>query len=197
MSKAFIKGVSENLPNAKITFDKFHILKNINKAVDEVRREEVKTQPILKKQRYLFLKNESNLTQKQKNKMTEIKLSHARLKTLRALNIRETFQEIYGADTIEEFKTRLKHWYNWAVRSKLAPIRKAAKTIKEHWDGVVRWKKSQINNGILEGLNSVVQAAKKKARGYGDKHFKTIAYLTTGKLNFSLINENIQSTYLG
>jgi hypothetical protein len=56
------------------------------------------------------------------------------------------------------------------------------------WDGIVSWKKSQINNGILEGLNSVLQAAKRKARGYKIQHFKTIAYLLTGKLDFSKIN---------
>jgi len=56
------------------------------------------------------------------------------------------------------------------------------------------WKKSQINNGILEGLNSVLQAAKRKAIGYKIKHFKTIAYLLAGKLDFSKINENCLPT---
>ena len=67
---------------------------------------------------------------------------------------------------------------------------KVAKTIKRHWDGILNWKKSQINNGILEGLNSVLQAAKRKARGYKIKHFKTIAYLLTGKLDFSKVNSH-------
>ena len=66
MSPAFIKGVRDNLPKAKITFDKFHILKIINTGVDKVRREEVKDNPILKGARYVFLKNTQNLTKKQK-----------------------------------------------------------------------------------------------------------------------------------
>lgn len=84
-----------------------------------------------------------------------------------------------------------KRWYFWATHSRLEPIIKVAKTIKKHWDGVVEWKKSQINNGILEGLNSIVQAAKAKARGFRSfQNFKIVVYLTTGKLDFSKINDN-------
>ena len=62
---------------------------------------------------------------------------------------------------------------------------KAAKTIKRHWDSIIEWKRSNINNGILEGLNSIVQAAKAKARGFRTfKHLKIMIYLATGKLNF-------------
>ena len=64
MSPAFIKGVKDNLPNAKITFDKFHLLKIINKRVDEIRQEEVKTEECLKNARYAVLKNDHNLTEK-------------------------------------------------------------------------------------------------------------------------------------
>jgi len=68
-------------------------------------------------------------------------------------------------------------------------MRKAAHTIKRHWEGVINWKRSQIDNGLLEGLNSLVQAAKAKARGYrNSKNFKIIVYLLTGKLDFSKIN---------
>ncbi len=87
------------------------------------------------------------------------------------------------------FEESLKSWYFWATHSRFPPIIKAAKKVKHHWDVVIRWQKSKINNGILEGLNSVLQAAKRKARGYKRKHFKTIAYLLTGKLDFSTINE--------
>ena len=186
MSPAFIKGVRDRLPNAEITFDKFHILKIINEAVDSVRRAEAKTNPLLKGARYCFLKNSQNLTKDQKAKKES--LSELKLKSMRALQIRETFQEIYKANTFEEFKLLLNKWYFWATHSKLKPIVKAAKTIKKHWDGILEWKKSQINNGILEGLNSIIQAAKRKARGYKFEHFKVIALLLTGKLNLKAIN---------
>jgi hypothetical protein len=65
---------------------------------------------------------------------------------------------------------------------------KTANMVKRHWQGILEWKLSSINNGILEGLNSVIQAAKRKARGYGKKHFKTMAYLLSGKLDLHRIN---------
>ena len=114
-------------------------------------------------------------------------MSKINIKTLRAYNIRQLFQEIYPAKTIDEFTIYLNKWYFWD--SRLKPIIKAAKTIKRHWDGVILWYKSKINNGILEGLNSIIQAAKSKARGYKTfKNYKIIVYLLTGKLDFSLVN---------
>ena len=190
MSPAFIKGVKENLPNAEITFDKFHIIKIINEAVDQVRRSEIKVESILKTNRYVLLKNRENLTSKEKGKLEKLLLSKLNLKTLRAYHIRETFQEIYKADTKENFLLLLKKWYFWATHSRLEPIKKVAYTIKKHWDGVIKWKESMINNGILEGLNSVIQAAKSKARGYKTiKNLKIIAYLLTGDFDLSTINK--------
>ncbi len=194
MSPAFIKGVGEYLPKAKITFDKFHIIKIINKAVDGVRRTEAKDNPLLKGTKYIFLKNDNNLTIKQKAIKDELSLANLNLKSIRAMNIRESFQQIYKADSLDSFKQLLTKWYFWATHSKLPSIIKAAKTIKNHWEGVLAWKESQINNGILEGLNSVLQAAKRKARGYKKPHFKIIAYLLTGKLDFSKVNSHCLPT---
>lgn len=192
MSPAYIKGVKAFLPNATITFDKFHILKIINGAVDQVRREEILSQPILTNARYVLLKNEKNLTQNQRQKLEELQLSKLNLKSIRALHIRENCQEIYKASTDEDFKTLLKKWYFWATHSCLDPVIKAAKTIKKHWDGVVAWKKSQISNGILEGLNSIVQAAKAKARGFRTfRYFRVVVFLVTGDLNFKVVNPNV------
>ena len=158
-----------------------------------MRREESKEKPLLKGNRYIFLKNEDKLTNKQRKTKQELSLSKLNLKAMRALRIRETFQEIYQANRLEDFEILLNKWYFWATHSQLKPIIKAAKTIKRHWAGVVKWKESQINNGILEGLNSILQAAKRKARGYKKRHFKIIAYLMTAKLNFSNVNSNCLS----
>ena len=193
MSPAFIKGVKENLPKAEITFDKFHILKIINEAVNSVRKQEVATNNILKGTKYIWLKNYNNLTKKQKEQLNELTMSNMNIKTIRAYNIRQSFQDIYQANTQEEFITYLNKWYYWATHSKLEPIVKVAKAIKRHWDGIVKWYESKINNGILEGLNSVIQAAKSKARGYKTfKNYKIIVYLLTGKLDFSLVNDKFR-----
>jgi len=189
MSPAFIKGVQENLLNAKITFDKFHIVKIINEAVDEVRREEQKNNPILKNSRYVFLKNQSNFTEKQKEKYEEIKMSKLNIRTFRAMQIRESFQQLYLCETTTDFENLLKKWYWWATHSRIPQISEVAKTIKRHWKGIVNWAENRITNGILEGFNSIFQAAKAKARGYKKTDtIKAIIYILTGKLDFSLIN---------
>jgi transposase len=193
MSPAFIKGVKEYLPKAQITFDKFHILKIINEAVNHVRKQEVESNKLLKGTKYIWLKNYKNLTTKQKETLESFTLSNMNLKTMRAYSIRQSFQDIYQATTQEEFITYLKKWYFWATHSKLKPMIKAAKTVKRHWEGIVRWYESRINNGILEGLNSVIQAAKSKARGYKTfRNYKIIVYLLTGKLDFSLVNHRFK-----
>lgn len=193
MSPAFIKGVKEVFPEAQITFDKFHVIKLINESVDAVRRAETPVAPCLKGSRFALLKNEVNRTSGQQRLLES--LSKMNLKTMKALRIREAFQEIYQADTHADFELLLKKWYFWATHSRLAPIIKVAKTVKRHWDGILRWKASQINNGILEGLNSVIQAAKRKAKGYKDAHFKTMALLLTGKFDFSLINPYLPTRF--
>ena len=116
------------------------------------------------------------------------------MKSIRALHIRENFQEIYKASTDEDFENLLKKWYFWATHSRIEPIKKVAYSIKRHWEGILKWKESLINNGILEGLNSVIQAAKSKAIGYSTfKNYKIMVYLLTGKLDFSLVNGDFRS----
>ena len=79
----------------------------------------------------------------------------------------------------------LKKWYFWATHSRLEPIKQCAKTIKKHWQGILNWFQSLVNNGILEGINSMIQAAKARARGYRTiKNFITMIYLISGKLDF-------------
>jgi len=115
MSPSFIKGVNENFPDAEITFDRFHIIKLINEAVDIIRRKESKSEDSLKGARYALLKNEKNLTVKQKSKLESLKISKLNLKSIRALRIREAFQEIYNAPDKQSFILLLKKWYFWAT----------------------------------------------------------------------------------
>lgn len=186
MSPAFIKGIEENLPNAQITFDKFHIIKTLNTAVDKVRRQESMGHPELKNTRYIFLKNPGNLTSNQAGRLEKLKLKDLNLKTMRAYHLRLNFQELWlqPPDQAEHF---LKKWYYWATHSRIEPMKEAAKTMKQHWDGILNWFKSRINNGILEGINSLVQAAKARARGYRtNEYLITMIYLLTGKLRFNL-----------
>jgi len=162
-------------------------MKIINAAVDSVRKAEAKEQYLLHRQKYLFLKNRDNLTESQRKSLNTIEsMPRINLKTVRAYHIRENFQEIYKEATQEGFERALKKWYFWATHSRIEEIKEAAKTVKRHWSGVLRWYVSRINNGILEGLNRLVQAAKAKARGYRTfKNLKTIIYMLYMKMSTS------------
>ena len=185
MSPAFIKGVGESLPNAEITFDKFHAVKIINDAVDEVRRAEQKSQDLLRGTRSIWLRNPKNLSERQKATLEALPTRH--LKTARAYQIRLAFQEFYQQPSPELALAFLKKWYFWATHSRLKPIIDAAKTMKRHWNGILRWFDSKIANGLIEGINSLVQAAKAKARGYrSTRNLKAMVYLLAGKLDMQL-----------
>jgi transposase len=186
MSPAFIKGVKNSFPAAHLTFDKFHIMKIVNEAVDEVRRQEQKERPELIRTRYIWLKNPQNLKAAQVNTLKELQVKKLNLKTMRAYHIRLNFQDFF-TQPLETAEIFLKKWYFWATHSRLQPIIDASYTIKRHWDGVLRWFHSRINNGMLEGFNSLVQSAKARARGYRtNRNFIAMIYLIGGKLNFGL-----------
>jgi transposase len=186
MSKAFIKGVKEALPNAEITFDPFHLIKHMNDALSQVRAEEAKFYPeMMKGSRYSFLKNPENLTKKQEETLT--RLCCYRLKTARAYLIKLALQDVYFALTREEAEVRLKNWYSWAIRSQIEQVRAVAKTVKNHWSGILSWFNSKLSNGFIEAINGLIQAAKRRARGYRTtKNLINMAYLIAGKLEFRL-----------
>ena len=185
MSSAYIKGVTENLTEAEITFDKFHAVKLVNDAVDQVRRAESKNRPQLKYSRYLWLMNESRLSVEQSLSLEA--LCSMNLKTARAYRIRLAFQDIYSCPSRDWAELVLNRWYSWAIRSRLEPIKKVARTVKRHRDGILRWFDSKIANGLIEAINSLVQAAKAKARGYRSlRNLIAITYLIAGKIDLKL-----------
>lgn len=186
MSPAFIKGAATALPNAAITFDKFHLVKLINDALDQVRRTEQRGVPDLKSTRHLWLRNPTTLSPAQSARLEALNPSQSHLQTARAYRIRLAFQDLYKQPT-QTAELYLKRWYFWATHSRLPPIITAARAIKRNWRGVLRWFDARISNGILEGLNSLVQAAKAKARGYRSyRNLCAIIYLLAGKLQFNL-----------
>ena len=133
----------------------------------------------------MWLKNDWNRTKEQAQVFQELKAS--RLATVRATHLKSVFQDLFVYDNVEEAEPLLKHWYFWATHSRIAPMIKAAKTIKKHWDGVVRWFSSRISNGLLEAINSLIQSAKRKARGFrSTRYLITMVYLIAAKLDFKL-----------
>ena len=117
MSQAFISGIGEHLPNAKLTYDRYHVIAKLNEAVDEVRRAEQKDNPALKKTRYVWLKNRANLTVKQQDTLTWLTRPSMHLATARAHRWREDFQEFYDLDT-GQAPGYLRSWCYGAKRSR-------------------------------------------------------------------------------
>ena len=185
MSPAFIRGIVEEFPQCSIVFDKFHMMKLVNDAVDEVRRIEQQINRVLKNTRYIWLKNPSSLTQKQINQLGSLK--DMNLKTARAYNLKLSLQIFWNLEDLQSAQIYFNKWYFWATHSRLPAFIKVAKTFKDHWNGVISYFEDRFSNGLLEGLNSMIQALKANARGYrNDENFMTMIYLRHGNLKFNL-----------
>lgn len=182
MSASYLAGAREHLPWASITFDGFHVIALVNQAVDAVRRAEVRERPELKRSRYLWLKDKQSWTRKQVFQYYD--LSRMGLKTHRAWRIKESLRGIFATATNpEEAEILLKKWYSWARRCRLEPIKEVAATLKRHWQGILNAFDSRLTNGPVEAVNSLIQAAKARARGYRTpQRLITMAYLIAGDL---------------
>jgi transposase len=186
MSPAFISGVATYLPTASVTFDKFHVIQALNKAQDAVRRMEQAKNPLLKRSRYIWLKNPENLTAEQQKQLTTLR--HENLKTAKVYQMKLTFQDIYRH--IKEPKAAeeaIRKWLSWAVRSRIEPVKAFAKMVKSHFAGIMRYFTSRLTSGAMEGINSRVQEIKRRARGYRNiNNFIAMIYLETAGLDLAL-----------
>jgi transposase len=179
MGAGFIAGVKANFPDAKITFDKFHVIKLVNDAVDEVRRTEAKTNDWIKGTRYLWLKNLQNLDEEEKAAI--VRLEAANLDTMQAWQIRMNLQDVFTRPSVASARKFLHRWHAWVSTCDLPPMKKVAATIMAKADEILRSISSNLSNGLLEAINGNVQAAKRKAKGYRTKHnLKLMVYLIAG-----------------
>jgi transposase len=183
MSEAFLKGTLTYLPRAEITFDRYHVKSHLSKAVDEIRREESKHHhALLRNTRYMWLKRPANLTDRQRDLLDELLAQP--LQTVRAYTLAQQFDSFYEINDPETAEEYLRRWITEVDTTDLEPLHKFARMLEDHWLGVTRWHHSKVSNGLLEGLNSLIQAAKRRARGYrSNRNFITMIYLIVGKLN--------------
>lgn len=179
----YLNGVANNLPQASVIFDRFHIMKQMNEALEQVRRAEQRHTQFLKRTRFLWLKNPVRLTIEQADTLN--KLTKLDLKTARAYQIKLALARFWEIRHPEEAQRYLKKWYFWATHSRLDPIITVARTIKRHWQGIVNYTIARLTNGVVEGLNSKIKTAMKRAYGFKELgYLKTIVYLVAGKLCF-------------
>ncbi len=180
MGAAFEAGIKENFPNAEITFDKFHVIKLANEAVDEVRRQEARNNFQIKGRRYIFLKNVDHLTLEEKETLSELEAQN--LDTTQAMQIRMNLQQLFTMDA-KTARRFLDRWNAWVRVCDLGPMKKLAKTIMAKSAGILRSIETGLSNGVLEAINGNVQAAKRKAKGYrSNRNLKAIVYLIAGDI---------------
>jgi transposase len=181
MSPAFISGCAAYLPEAKVTFDKFHVMKEVNAAMDHLRKSERVGNDLLKGHKYTFLK--SKLMPKIQTERDLLMEMYPKLGE--GYQLLQLFRDFWDIKDKTEAESYLAFWCDFADDSGIYPFQKAVATIKSHWEGIMNYIESRINNGILEGINSQIQLAKKRARGYRNtKNFINMVYFICGKLKF-------------
>lgn len=183
LSPSFIPGVMEHFPNAEINFDKFHVVQLLNRAMDEVRKQERKEHAELKGYKYSFLKKNGNLNDKKRKEVSELVTLFPSLGE--AYRLKELFFDLWEMETVEEANDFLEEWCKEAEAKKIGPFMTFVKTLKSHKSGIINYVKTKISNGILEGINSKIQLAKRRARGYRKiENFMNMIYFLCGKLTF-------------
>lgn len=183
MSPSFIAGIADYFPKAEIHFDRFHVVKLLNEAMDKVRKLERKEHSELKGHKYTFLKNKDKLSEKKKKDLRELITLFPTLGE--AYRLKELFNDVWEMDTEEEATAFLVDWCKQVDEKGIEPFKKFAKTIKAHWSGIVNFCETEINNGILEGINTKIQLAKRRARGFRlTENFINMIYFLCGKLKF-------------
>lgn len=192
MSPAFIKGAGERLPQAQITFDKFHVIAHASQAVDQTRRREQKNDPDLKGMRWALLKDRARLKPEQRADLDALVSQLTTKRTARAWVYREDLRAILDRKQINVVRAMLRQWCTNAMRSKVEAMKVVAKMIRSHLEGIVAWARSRQTNGFLEALNGLFQAAKRKARGYKSfSTIRTVIFLLAGKLDFRKVNPHV------
>jgi transposase len=193
MSAAYIKGVGQHLPQAQITFDKFHVIAHANAAVDKTRRVEQRTDPEqgaqLKGMRWTLLKDVGSL-KPQAGAALHALISAPRLTmTARAWAYKERLRLAMEHKQVNVLRGLLQHWCTCVMRSKIDAMKDVAAMIRSHMEGIVAWAQTRQTNGFLEAINGLFQAAKRRARGYGTfDTIKTVIFPIAGKPDFRAIN---------
>ncbi len=173
--------------DAKIVFDKFHIAKHLGDAVDKVRRQENRElvsegNEQLKRTKYLWLQNPDRMSATQWREFAPLRDS--RLKVSRAWAIKEAAMLLWGYVRRGWAKRMWERWYQWAIRSRLEPVKRVARMIKKQWEGVINAATTDVTNARAEAINSRIQWVKRMACGYRNReNFRNAIYFHLGGLD--------------
>jgi len=177
MWQPYLKVIRKKMPHATHILDRFHIVARLNKAVDEIRAGEAREmahegyEPVLKHSRWCLLKRPENLTSKQSTRLND--LMQYQLKSVRAYLLKDSFQALWAYKSYHWAARFLDGWIRRAMRSRLEPIKKVARSLRAHEELILNWfaAKKEYSSGIVEGLNNKAKLTIRKA--YGFRELKT------------------------
>ena len=168
----YADSIREHLPQATIVFDRFHLVRHCLDALDEVRREEVRRlsgsgKQAIKGTRFILLKNPWNLTSRQRDSLFALANSaRANRRLLRGYLLKESFQLFWAYISRFHAKRFLQDWLWQAMHSRIEPMKKFARLVQTHIDGILAWTTLRISNGMSEGINNKVKVISHRAFGY-------------------------------
>ena len=169
MSAAYIKAIEQYLPDATVVFDRFHVARLTQIAVDEGRRVQMRAldpedSRCLKRTRWLLLKRPEHLGIAEKAKLDLVRRANNAL--YRAYLLKETFLDIFDYTSPWRARRAIEAWIAWAQRSRLKPFVRLARTVRKHLDGILAFIDSRLTNARLEGMNNKIRLLSHRAYGF-------------------------------
>lgn len=191
-ARTYISSTNRYAVNALVVYDKFHVVQKLNKTVDAVRKEELRKarkngdDQVVEltncRQRFILLKNKSNLTEKQ-NKYLET-LCQINKPIYQAMLLKEAFLQVYSQENQEQAKDFLQNWIYQAASSSLKAFQELAKSFSDKAQYILNWFIKRVSSSISEGFNNKIKRLKRMAYGYKDiEYFKLKIHQHCGLLN--------------
>ena len=175
MFAAYVKVVREQVPQARIVWDMFHVVKEFSKVIDEVRLAEFRKKAtwrewhLLKRSKYLFLKNQENLTRRQRMHLDEILELNQNL--IRVYILKDALKLIWRSPTVEDAARAIDDWCRWAMQSHIGQLAKFVRRIRRHTQEIINHVYYPIHTGKLEGINNKIKVIKRQSYGFHDDRY--------------------------
>ena len=190
LSNAFKKGCEENFPNAKRVNDKFHVKQMLTKAINEIRKAELRKEveesnkKLLKQTSKTLMKKAENLTEKQSKYVDEVNKKYKNIG--KAYEMIETLDDIYSYHLRATAEVKFNKLIGWMMRCKVEELKKVGRTYKENKEQILNYFDNNYTNAVAEGINNNIQSIKRRAKGYSNiENFIMMIYLIAGKLNIN------------
>ena len=181
-SKSFLSGIKNNLPQADIVYDRFHLVKMVNDALDKVRSKNQMNGSRHKWMRFKLMKNGKDLSEDDKQKIFDIKNDNIILGL--AYEMKESLIQLYDYPDVSAASEHVKQWICWVNSDGESPMKAVGRTVSRHFHKILNWYAHKMSNGFLEGLNGMIQTTKRIGRGYPNtQNFITMIFFRHGRLD--------------